>query len=211
MNLAGEQFRVTRMNKVFSVTDLSPEGMALRVLEHDDMRLFPVATRIEGTLNLHGEKHQLTAVVRHLGNDVIGCQFETVQENTRKALKDFLDPEALGKELRPIPGADSGTVWYRGPGGTSLLLLRSSDGHFRRISLFVLGSFMQWDEELGVTTGRARSDESSNEVRGIFRYETMLLDPDSAPDAGKLNIAKTVLLSSNLPQDLKRRCVRQFS
>src|SRR5262249_2303318 len=66
LNLTGEQFRLGLNGKIFSVADLSTEGMALRVLEPNDLAVFPVATRIEGTLNLRGEKYAVHAQVRHV-------------------------------------------------------------------------------------------------------------------------------------------------
>lgn len=211
LNLAGEQFRMSRNGKIYAVTDLSENGMGLRILEQDDFRHFPVGARLEGTLNLHGMKYNLSATVRHLGHDFVGCEFEELAEPVRAALHHFLDPAALGQELKPIPSPETGALWYRGPSGTSLLLWRTTDGQYRRIALFVLGSYVQWDEDIGLTTGRAEAAAGSSEVRGIVRFDTLLLDPDQAPDAGKLNIAKTLLMSSNLPQDLKKWCVRQFS
>lgn len=195
---------------MFSVSDLSNEGMALTLLDRDDFKFFPVATHIQGTLNLHGEKHPIQAVVRHLGHDVVGCQFENLDANVLKAIAHFMDPKTLGTELRPIPSPESGALLYRGPSGTHLLLWRGTDGQYRKMSIFLLGSFIQWDTDLGLSTGKFKSTEEHTEFRGIFRIETLLLDADASPDPGKLEIAKTLLMSSNLPQDLKKWCVRHL-
>ncbi|HLD99041.1 MAG TPA: PilZ domain-containing protein [Bdellovibrionota bacterium] len=210
LNLAGEQFKLST-GKIFSVSNLSNDGMALRVLERADLEFFPIATRIQGTLKLAGQKFETRAIVRHLGGDAVGCQFDGISEDLKAVLARFLDPEELGRELKPIPASELGAVWYRGPSGTNLLLWRANDGQYRRIALFVLGNYMQWDESSGLTTGQTHASDECAEVRGIVHFETMLLDVDEKPDPKKLEVAKKLLMSSNLPQDLKKWCVRQFS
>jgi hypothetical protein len=215
IHLASEQFRIDLTGKVFSVVDLSTDGMAFRILDKEDFAMLPVAVRVTGVLNLRGEKYPVAIQVRHLGAQLVGCQFVDLSDEARTALEKFLDPSELGRELRPMPSADGRMIWYHGPGGTDLLLARSLDGSYSRFTLFVLRSYIQWEEELGVTTGRAspskdRRDQQTEEW-GVVQFETMLLEPDAQAQHDKLSIAKELILSSNLPQDLKKWCVRQLS
>jgi hypothetical protein len=210
LNLSAEQFRLSQTGKIFSVVDLSESGMALRILDRQDFLLFPVATRLEGTLNLGGEKHSVHAVVRHLGTETIGCEFEDMAPESRKALDQFLDPKRLGAELKPLPASESGTLWYHGPSGTDLLLRRGADGQYSRMTLYVLGSFIQWTHDTGLTTGRARASDEQTELRGIVRFETLWLDTDPKADPGKLKVAKNLILSSNLAEDFKKWCTRKL-
>ena len=210
LNLTAEQFRLTANGKIFSVTDLSQEGMALRILERADFLLFPIATELEGTLNLKGEKHSILAKVRHIGPESVGCQFEKLNENARAALTRFLDPATLGRELKPIPSSESGTIWYHGPSGTDLLMKRGTDGSFQRLSLFIQGSFVQWTEDAGLATGRTRPTDEQGETRGILRFETLWLDNDAPLDPHKLAVAKTLIMSSNLAEDFKKSCIRKL-
>jgi hypothetical protein len=215
LRLTSEQFRLSQIAKIFSVVDLSPEGMALRVLDRTDLLVMPVAAEISGVLNMRGHKLSVRAQVRHLGAQVVGCQFLELSAEARQILAEFLDPEAMGRELRPIPASDSGTVWYHGPSGTDVLLSRGADGQYQRLTLYVLGSFIQWDIEAGLSTGIARSSDERSAVRveswGVVQFETMLMDADPRPDAEKLSIAKALLMSSNFPQDLKKWCIRQLT
>lgn len=208
LSLTTEQFRLSRNGKIFSVVDLSTDGMALRVLDREDLVLFPVSSQIDGFLNLRGQKYSVQARVRHLGSELVGCQFDRLEGDVIQALTRFLDPVALGSELKPIPSTENGTLWYHGPSGTDLLFWRGTDGQYKRFALFMLGSFVQWDSESRLRTGRVRSSFEQSEIRGVFRFETLLLDPDSRPDQGKLSVAKTLILSSNLTQDLKKWCLR---
>ncbi len=210
LNLTTEQFRLQKTGKIFPVADLSHDGIAIRVLDRADLLLFPVGTLVEGTLNLNREKYLVRARVRHIGTEMIGCQFEGLKPDVKKALVQVFDPVSLGKELRPIPASENSTVWYHAPTGTDLLFWRASDGGYRRFALFIMGSYAQWEEEGGLTTGRANHAFESSEIRGVMRFETMLLDPDRSPDAGKLNVAKKLIMSSKLPQELRKWCLSQL-
>jgi len=211
LSLTGEQFRLSQNGKVFSVSDLSADGMALRILDREDFRLFPIGAWVEGMINIKREKYPLSGKVRRLGKDVVGCQFESLTEKVKEALAKQLDPEVLGRELKLIPASEAHQLWFHGTSGTDLLLWQGEDGQCNRISLYVLGIYVQWDTENGLSTGRTEAaTRESAEVRGALRFETMFLDPDPSPDRSKLHIAKTLILSSNLSQELKNRCIGQI-
>jgi hypothetical protein len=184
--------------------------MALRILDPVDLALFPVGSHFEGWINLHRTKFQVHAQVMHLGTDLIGCRFEGLEKNVQEALLRLFDPDVMGRELKPIPASEGSSLWYHGTSGTDLLFWRKSDGQYHRLVLYVLGQWIQWDEEEGLRTGLCEHSFEASEVRGVLRFETMLVEPDPAPDAQKLSIAKRVILSSNLPQDLKRWATRQL-
>ena len=75
--------------------------------------------------------------------------------------------------------------------------------------LYVQRCFIQW-ERGKLTTGLAQESDALAETQGIVLLETMSLLPDAAPDPAKLDIAKNLLLSSTLPDELKKWCVRQL-
>lgn len=210
LNLTREQFRLGRNGKIFAVVDLSIGGMALKMIEQEDFSLFPVGTRFEGTLNLSREKFPVSCEVRHIGREAIGCQFVDLPKQTHQAIEAFFNPERLGAELAPLPSDEEGLLWYHGPTGADLLLRRGMDGQFYRITLYLFGSFVQWEDTHGLTTGKVSSSHEKSEDHGLMRLETMLLSADDKLDLSKLKIAKTVIMSSNLPQDLKRWCERQL-
>ena len=210
LGLTREQFRLRQNGKIFSVVDLSGEGLALRILEREDFALFPIETVISGILNLNGEKYAVDAKVKHIDREMIGCHFEKLEPASQAALNGFLDPERLGEGLRPIPSSEGTTLWYHGPSGTDLLFWRGLDGQYSRFTLFLMGSYAQWEESGEISTGRFRLSSEQSEICGLIRFESMLLEPDSSPDVGKLQIAKTLILSSNLSQELKKWCARQL-
>ena len=218
--LSSEQFRLGATGKLFQVLDLSNEGMAFRVIQREDLGILPVQMQVDGILNLRGEKFYVKARVIHLPGNSVGCEFTDLPGPTIEALGKFLDPDVQGKSLKPIPastggGGSGGTLWYHGSSGTDLLLHRGLDGQFHRLTLYLLGSYIQWDDHEGMATGRASSSQNRSDFRseewGIIQFETMVMTPDASADPQKLGIAKALILSSNLPEDLKQWSLRRFA
>ena len=203
LNLSGEQFRLGSSGKVFSVADLSREGMALRIIDPDDLIGFQIAARVSGTLNIRGRKLPVECVVRHLREDRVGCEFAPGDgTGSLKELSLLLEPSELGREMRPVPSPDRKALWYHGPSGADLLIWRAADGRFHRLILLIFGTYVKWDEEGGMSTGAAGPSDEKVELRGVLRFETLVLVPDSRPDPAKLDVAKRLVLSSSLEADL---------
>lgn len=215
LTLTSEQFRLHPVGRVFPLIDLSMTGMAIRILDPQDFYLFTVGRKIEGIINLKREKHPITAEVKFVGRETVGIQFKDLVPATRAAMAAFLDPVQLGVELRPIPSVDGNPLWYHGPAGTDLLLWRATDGNFWKLLVYLPGgaeggSFVQWDDDK-LSTGHTQTSREPSETRGALRFESWLLQADSSPDSAKLAIAKQLIMSSNLPQDLKGWCARKLT
>ena len=211
LNLGSEQFKLTQNGKIYPLMDLSQGGMGFWIIDPADCQIFSVVLELEGHLNLRRIKYPIKARIRYLSKDRVGCEFENLSSTVKDAITQFLDPVSLGKELRPLPANEiRNTLWYHGPTGTDLLYKRSADGHYRQLTIYVLGSYVHWEETEGLSTGRCQAADQHSEVRGILRLETLVMEADPAPDSGKLSIAKTLILSSNLPLELKTWSVRQL-
>ncbi|MBL7715708.1 MAG: PilZ domain-containing protein [Bdellovibrionales bacterium] len=210
LNLTTEQFRHSQNGKIYSVFDLSKNGMGLRLLDSQEVSLFPVGSHFDGILSLKRVKYPVRCQVKHLGRDLVGCEFEGMDSETRKALDQLLDPAALGAELRPLPAIEGSAVWYHAPSGTDLIIWRASDGGYSRLSIFLMGTYVQWEAQEGLTSGRIDHSQEASEVRGVVRFETLVLHRDEQLDSSKLKIAKTLLISSNLPEELKTWCLKQL-
>jgi hypothetical protein len=210
LTVTSEQFRLTKTHKIFSLSDLSMEGMAFDLSGQDDVKGLSVGLLLDGTLNLKREKYAIQARIRNINPNRVGCEFENRTPELAQALKQILDPAVLGAEMKPIPSSEGNTLWYHGTSGTDLIFHRFADGKYRNFSLYVLNTYIQWEEENGLSTGWTVDSDQRSERSGILSFETLLLRADPKPDEEKLKVAKTVILSSNLPQDLKNWCVRQL-
>jgi hypothetical protein len=207
-SVASEQFRLIPQGKIFSLSDLTEKGMGFWLLDVEDQAMFTVGQSLEGVLNLRRLKYQVKARVKNLGKDRIGCEFENLSSDTTQALSLFLSPALLASELKPVPSPQKNTMWYHGHTGTDVLLVQDASGSFKKFILYVLGCCIQWEQEGGLSTGKfTASFFDGCEIQGVFRMEPLIVEPDSVADPEKLSIAKTVLLGSNLPQELKMWCL----
>jgi hypothetical protein len=210
--------------------------MALRILDSQDFILFTVGARVTGHLNLGGTKVAVRAQVKHLGAQVVGCQFQLseMDEKVLLALENFLSPAAMGQAMRLMPSVDDKSLWYHGASGTDLLLgggngsVGSDPAHsastassphktplYQKLTLYARGSYVQWDHETGLTTGRTESADphppGQGEGWGVVRFETTLLKADPLIDAEKLSIAKALILGCKMAPELKNWCLTQLS
>jgi len=214
--LSGEQFRLSANGKVFGVADLSQTGMALRLLQQEDRLLFPVGMRFSGVLNLNRMKHSVSGVVKNLRGDHVGCQFESLSDELSQELRQWLDPVSLGDSLRPMPSSSTlDSIWYNGRSGTELIVWPEARVHtgahfdeLKRVWIVLWGQeFVDWDRAAGVRTGTLKLGSERDSVQGVLRWAPEWLHEDPRPDLTKLNLAKTLVLSSKLPDGWKRKIV----
>ena len=238
--LTQEQFRLQETGKVFSVSDLSPGGMAIRVIDENDLILLAVGSEVAGVLNLRREKMPVRGRVRHLVGDRVGIAFEKLEKSTEETLSKFLDPRILGADLRPMPTSEAvAGLWFHGSSGTDLWLERSVDGGVRQFLLLMLGCFVRWKAVSGVSSSEAVGPESvqeggqeggqageistglvdagpmdhpreSDEARGVIRWETHWLKMDSRLDIEKLSLGVQILEAAPLAEDLRRAMIRKL-
>ncbi len=209
-SLSSEQFKLARTGKVFGVSDLSLQGMALRIIDEADLMVFPIGSPIEGLLNLGGEKVALKGRVKRVVRESVGCEFEGVSAEVQKELERFLDPLRLGAELRLMPSTDTDSLWFHGPSGADLVVRKRADGAVAEYSFLAMGAFVRWESAEGLSTGRVEESGVPSERLGLLLVEALDWKRDAEPDPRKLKIAKTILLSSNLPKELKTELDRTW-
>jgi len=209
LTVSHEVFRHETTGKFFAVADLSMRGMAIRVVEREDFYPFMIGAEVRGTLNIRHEKFQVQGAVRHLGKDLVGIEFAELPSSVVHALSVFLDPEALGQDLRPVPTGDA-SMLYASTSGTEVLFARDRAGRISRITVMILGSLIVWDAANGLRTGQLKNSYEESLAVGITRLDTMIFLEDSAIDPQKLNLAKRLVSSSNLSDDLKKLSIHCF-
>ena len=208
--LTTEQFRLNQNGKLFPMGDLSKKGMGFLLTEPEDRLLFIVGHSIEGILNLLRQRYPVKAKVRSVSADRVGCEFESPSADLIKAIDAVMDPKRLGESLKPMPAGVTGMLWYHGAMGTDLFFTRSVDGQYSSFTLYVFRDFVQWDREKDLQTGSTHGVSGANPSEGALRHQTLELKPDDAADPKKLDIAKTLILSSKLPLELQKWCIRHL-
>ena len=220
VSISSEQFRLSNNGKVYAVADLSPDGMALRLLDRQERVLFPLGTRVEGWLNIARKKYKITSIVRNIRGDHVGCEFHELSSEIREELLQWLDPTSLGQTLRLMPSpvgfgaTGSGQfdwLWFHGRSGTEVFARVSSQNtemDSRSICSLVVvlwgEHFVEWVAEDGVVTGRLRLAEDRDAIQGVFRLAPEWFERDSELDPIKLNLAKTLVLSASFPEHWKK-------
>jgi hypothetical protein len=217
VSLSTEQFRLATNGKVFAVADLSRDGMAIRLLNLEDRVLFPIGSTVDGLLNLGRRKHRVFASVRNLRGDHVGCEFTSLEAEFRQELDRWLHPADLGQSLRLMPtpvGMGSGQfdwIWFHGRGGTELLAkLPQGWGDFQgqmpeKMLVVLWGAqYVEWSISTGVVTGGVRVADAHDAVQGVLRVAPEWFSPDATLDPVKLNLAKTLVNHSNLPDRWKQ-------
>ncbi|NBU20069.1 PilZ domain-containing protein [bacterium] len=198
-------FRSSLHGKIFSVVDLSLGGMSL-ALSVDDQKDWVPGLQIQGVLSCYSEKLPIQARVRFKKGNRVGCEFESLLSSVQVHLERFLKPEVLGEMLKWIPFQEAQADWFVGPCGTSLLIRRGQAQEPLHISAYFLGKYFQWEKHSGMATGIFTVSDDPDESRGLFQLQTYLLEKDPEFDSLKLSIAKKVILSSNISQELKAWC-----
>lgn len=207
VSLFNEQFKFKENSKVYAVVDLSLEGMALRMIDQEDLHLFPIMRVIEGEMSLSGKKIRIRAKVVNIRQDIVGCEFEFrssgLDTSAARELAEYLRPERLAQELKPMDAEDAHVTWYRSRAGTHILLRRNAKGESQWLGVFILGSFVEWRVGQGLSTGRVAGAADEAVAQGLARFDTMILDKDPKPDRGKCKIALDLIQDSELPKNLK--------
>lgn len=212
IRLGHEQFRLQDNGKIFSVSDLSLDGIALRVLLPEDFALLTVGRMVSGHLKVDDRKVQVHFSVRHVGQDFVGGEFTSLDPVSRAALEDAMSPESVGKGLRLLPPSGGVDTWMQGPGGADFLMWRTPDGSPNHWVFAGLGVLVEWTPDDGVRTGRltrdgARGPASADENRsGLLEQEPVLVLLDPTPDGSRKTLALTALLNSSLAPDIKSFC-----
>jgi hypothetical protein len=209
LTLSHEVFRDSKSARLFGVVDLSKNGMAIRINDREHIYSYMVGAEVSGTLSLRREKYPVSGRVRHIGRDQVGIEFENLRPETIQALHTALDPHTLGRDLRRVPTGDT-SIFYASEGGTEFFLERDANQEFTKLVVLALGHLVQWDERTGLRTGKIESAYEESYVHGITRMEKMLFQEDRVIDPAKLGIAKTLISSSNLPEELKKFCFRRL-
>lgn len=205
VNLPTEQFRLSSNGKIFGVADLSPSGMSLRLLNLEDRIHFPIGTPIQGWINVDRKKHSVSAIVRNLRGSHVGCEFTNLETQVSEELSKWLNPEDLGRSLRMMPtpvgfgGGGFDWIWYHGRSGTEVLAKVSQS--IERIVVVLWGAyFVEWCSTHGISTGTVRLSDAQEAVNGVFHVSPEWFHSDDQHDLQKLDLAKSVLVYSKIPE-----------
>ena len=211
------QFHDLKLNKNFSVQDISLGGLAVRLVDRTHLADFAIGTEHEGMVKVEGLKTGAKFVVRFIRGTLIGTEWVNLSPELEQHLDNLSRPEQLGGNLKAYDLPDlANTVWYHNPVGVDLLYYQSNaDGAsshgISRWTLFIHHSFVQWEIEGGVKTGETAAEDDEGYAHGIVRLETRLIDYDAIPDRRLIEMAIELIEHATITQtELKALTLNQL-
>tara|TARA_Y100000590_G_scaffold458432_1_gene613130 strand:- start:2901 stop:3545 length:645 start_codon:yes stop_codon:yes gene_type:complete len=206
--VGSEQFRYQKNGKIFSISNLSQNGMAFHLLDPEDGIHFTMGAVLEGCLNLHGEKVSVEAKVVRVSSEEIGCEWSNLSPGSLTLLESFLDPIRLGRSLKPMLSAGE-MIWFHGPSGTDLLLHSDSKGELVRILLYLYQSYLLWEPDRK-ETGSYFFEKEEGENFGAVRFEMRTHSPSELIEKELVKKGISIIQSSVLPNKDQEECVRRL-
>ncbi|MBI4925830.1 MAG: PilZ domain-containing protein [Bdellovibrio sp.] len=210
LNFTHEQFKLNQSGKVYSILDLSINGLALHLIDSKDLVYFTLGAKLSGILNIKSQKEPIQLRVTNISKERVGCEFIDLESSLKEMLKKISDPLFLTKELKLIPGSQQFNGWYHGAFGTDFYFTVTPESEIKNFIFCFSGNFVRWTIEDGVNTGSISPLDEKTEESGVIWLETVLLRVDVNKDCNKLRIAKQLILGSNLPQGLKNLCLEHL-
>jgi len=201
------QFLDGELGKTFAVQDISMGGLALRLVDREDLPFFAVASIHSGVVKVEGQKLSAQIRIKHIRGTLIGAEWVEPSQPLVEHLDSISHPEKLGVNLRKYDFSDlSATQWFHNPVGVDLLFyqgdvsgeasgLGSVDESARpgRWMLYIHQNFVQWENGGGVQTGKAVAEAEEGHAHGIVRIETRLIEYDSRIDLSLIKAAKELV------------------
>ena len=201
------QFHDIELKKNFSVQDVSLGGLAIRLVDRADLPVFAVGTEHQGILKIEGLKLPAHFQVRFIRGSLIGGEWVNLNEALKTHLEQISHPESLGQNLKAYDLPDfSDTIWYHNPVGVDLLIYLN-DSKISRWTLYIHHSFISWDQETSVQTGRALAEDDEGYAHGIVRVETRLIDYDPQVDRRLIETAVKLVKKAPIKEESTRQLI----
>lgn len=201
------QFHDNDLKKNFSVQDVSMGGLAIRLVERDDLPAFSVSSEHQGILKLEGLKLPCKFQVRFIRGSLIGGEWVNIEDTLKKHLEQVSHPKYLGLNLKAYDLPDSpDTIWYHNPIGVDLLLYLS-DSKISRWTLYIHRSFVSREEDGAVRTGSALAEDSDGYAHGIVQVETRLIEYDPQVDKRLVEAAIELIKSASIKEENTRQLI----
>jgi hypothetical protein len=190
------QFQDAALGKAIAVQDLSLGGLALRLVDSEDLPRFAVSSIHRGRIKVDGRKFECQFQVRYIRGALIGAEWVEPGPEFKAHLHELSHPGRLGENLKKYEIEDlNATDWFHNPIGVDLLFYPTLEGGSGpgRWMLYIHQNFVQWESESGVQTGQALSEADEGYSHGIMRIETRLIEFDSSVDRSLLKAARELL------------------
>jgi hypothetical protein len=209
-------FKSDENSRVYEVKDITHTGMQLAL--KDPHEAYAPESVLKGSIHWLGTGLEVTGTVKWNTANRIGVEFLKRRDVLEK-VQSFLDLKEIVKRLKPLHRVDGGLelparlkYWLRSDGPVDLFVWQHNDGEVAKFQVLLLDLFVEWEDGLGLKTGRILSKRNvdtplMNEDEWVFKI-------DQDQDLEKLQKSKDFinLISSDLlPGEVQTFLSRQLS
>lgn len=201
------QYHDDALNKSFAVQDISTGGIGIRLVDKMDLPEFAVGMKRKGVIKVEGLKTECEIQVRYVKGSLVGTEWVKPSRELIEHLDQISTSEILGDHLKEYPLTEvPHTLWYHNPMGVDLLIYfrelpsaavgEESSREFERWTLYIHQSFVQWDRDDEIQTGRTVAEDEEGYAHGLVQLETRMIDYDATPNQRLVDSARALLESA---------------
>lgn len=209
-------FKSDDTSRVYEIKDISHTGMQLSL--KDDAQGFATDTALKGHIHWLGKSLDIAGTVKWSTQNRIGVEF-IKKHDVLDRVHNFLQMEEMVKRLKPLHKVNDGLeiparlkYWLRSDGPVEIFVWQHNDGEMSKFQALFLETFVEWEDGLGLKTGRILSKRNVDTPLITEDEWVFNIDPDA--DGAKLERIKTLvgLISIDLlPAETKTFLLRQLS
>ncbi len=147
--------------KVFEIKDISQTGMQIEVKsgKHD----YHKSSTFLGHLHWAHKQIEVHGKVKWVTPNRVGFEFDNGQKLSED-LSDFLSLDDAVAHLKPLHQNHydldlpaSLKYWLRADGPVEVFIWTHNDGEFKKVQIIIFENFVEWEDTLGLKTGRLLS------------------------------------------------------
>ncbi|MBP5295875.1 MAG: PilZ domain-containing protein [Bacteriovoracaceae bacterium] len=200
-------FKLAHPAATLAVIDISPQGMQLR--NRADL-VWEVGQKVQGNLAWDGRLLPITGEISWANEQSCGVKFDLGGECAQQFAAYFA-PAAVAPHLRLVQLNEENQVanlkcWLHAGKAAEILVWQHPTGQVAKIQVIYLGELVEWDDGLGIRTGKITSVRPSDTP--LQPQETLAVEIDAAAQTSKLQ--KAAHLVQHLPANLLASELQDF-
>lgn len=209
-------FKADETSRVYEVKDISHTGMQLSLI--DDTDGFGPEATLKGSIHWLGKNLDIAGTVKWSTANRLGVEFAKRREVLEK-VQNFLNIEDMVKRLKPLHKVEGGLeipaklkYWLRSDGPVEIFVWQHGDGEIAKCQALFLEAFVEWEDGLGLKTGRVLSKRNVDSP--LLTEDEWVFKIDQNVDPEKLERVKNLigLIGDELlPSEVRTFIARQLS
>lgn len=209
-------FKSDDTSRVYEIKDISHTGMQISL--KSDEQTFKEDSVLKGHIHWLGKNLDISGTVKWHTQNRLGVEFAKKRDVLEK-VQSFLQMEEMVKRLKPLHKVEGGLeiparlkYWLRSDGPVEVFVWQHNDGEIAKCQLLFLETFVEWEDGVGLKTGRILSKRNVDSP--LLTEDEWVFQIDMDVDVQKLERVKLLLTHIGedlLPREVSTFLVRQLS